>query len=73
MTETIQKLTQMLTQPNLNDKVMQNIIKSIFYGLWNFDKMINQHYLSSAIAEMMGKLGKKNGIYFFMEMMKFLS
>jgi hypothetical protein len=52
---------------------MQNIIKSIFYGLWNFDKMINQHYLSTAIAEMMGKLGKKNGFYFFMEMMKFLS
>jgi hypothetical protein len=65
MTETLQKLTHVLTQQNLNEKVLANTIKSIFYGLWNFDKMINQHYLSTAIAEMMGKIGKKNGFIFF--------
>jgi len=38
------------SQPLDQDQLLPNIIKSLFYGLWNFDKMINQHNLSTKIA-----------------------
>lgn len=66
------KLTHVLAQPSLTDKILESIIKSTFYGLWNFDKMINQHNLSTAIAEMLTKVPKKNAFMFLQAMLAFL-
>ena len=52
--------------------MLSNIIKSLFYGLWNFDKMINQHKLNTKISELMVKLLKKNGLIFFRALIEHL-
>lgn len=72
MNEVLPKLTHVLAQPSLADKALESIVKSIFYGLWNFDKMINQHNLSTAIAEMLIKVPKKNAFMFLHAMLTFL-
>lgn len=46
----------------LNPQTLSNIVKSLFFGLWNFDKMINQHNLNSRIAELLLKLPRKNAL-----------
>ena len=52
---------------------MDNIVKSLFYGLWNFDKMINQHNLSTKIASLLHKLSKKNCFNFFKNFINYLN
>ncbi len=51
MDDLLAKIQSILSTNSIEDeKVLANIIKSLFYGLWNFDKMINQHYLSTKIS-----------------------
>lgn len=50
MNDVLPKIINLLSQRDLSDKVLPNVVKSLFYGLWNFDKMINQHNLSTNIA-----------------------
>lgn len=68
MKDILPKITQVVAHINLtntqNEQILENIVKSIFYGLWNFDKMINQHNLSTNIADMLHKLPKKNAFSF---------
>jgi len=72
MEDTMTKIFNILTTVNESDVVMDNIIKSLFYGLWNFDKMINQHNLNLKIAELIGKLPKKISMIFFRTMLRYL-
>lgn len=49
---------------------MINMIKALFYGLWNFDKMINQHNLSTAISQLplqlpISGINKRIGLKFY--------
>lgn len=50
MNDVLGRITQQLGHTSLTDKTLEPIVKSLFYGLWNFDKMINQHNLSTQIA-----------------------
>ena len=51
MDHLITKIQSILASNAIEDpNIMSNIIKSLFYGLWNFDKMINQHNLSTRIS-----------------------
>ena len=60
------KIQSILSSSAIEEEtVLSNIVKSLFYGLWNFDKMINQHNLSTRIAELLVKIPKKNGLLFF--------
>jgi hypothetical protein len=52
--------------------IMDNIVKSLFFGLWNFDKMINQHNLNLKISEILLKLPKKTSLAFLRAMLKYL-
>lgn len=73
MHDVLPKLTHLLGQSNLSGEVMDNIVKSLFYGLWNFDKMINQHNLSTQISEILNKIPKKNAFAFLYAMLGFLN
>lgn len=67
------KIQTILSSNQIEDpKILNNIIKSLFYGLWNFDKMINQHQLSTRISELLLKIPKKNAFLFFKEMISYL-
>lgn len=72
MNEVLPKITHLLSQRELSEQILPNIVKSLFYGLWNFDKMINQHNLSTSIAEMLNKLPKKNAFLFLHEMLEYI-
>jgi hypothetical protein len=64
-----------LSSPTLDESTLTNIVKALFYGLWNFDKMINQHNLSTAIALLphsIPKENRKNGIRFYEAMYSYL-
>ena len=50
MDSILQDLLAYLASPDLHEPTLANIVKALFYGLWNFDKMINQHHLSTAIS-----------------------
>lgn len=50
MEDVLYRLQGLLSTHNLEETLLANIIKSLFYGLWNFDKMINQHNLSTRIS-----------------------
>lgn len=52
---------------------MPNIIKSLFYGLWNFDKMINQHNLSTRISELLVRVPKKSALMLFRGLVGYLT
>jgi hypothetical protein len=66
MDDVLYKIQTLLTSTNIEqENILANIIKSLFYGLWNFDKMINQHNLSTKIAELLLKVPKKNSLLFF--------
>lgn len=73
MNDVLAKLTQVLSQHGLQENVLKNAVKSIFYGLWNFDKMINQHNLSTNLAAMLTKLPKKNAFVFLKGMLLYLT
>jgi len=73
MHDILPKIIHLLTQHSLAAPVMDNIVKSLFFGLWNFDKMINQHNLSTCIAEMLTKVPKKNAFLFLSAMLAFLN
>lgn len=64
MDDVLLRLQALLSTPSIEESLLANIIKSLFYGLWNFDKMINQHNLSTRIAELLIKLPKKNALSF---------
>jgi len=72
MNDVIPKLTIVLSQHNLQEDVLNNAVKSIFYGLWNFDKMINQHNLSTNLATMLTKLPKKSAFVFLKAILAYL-
>ena len=68
MDSILAQLLAYLASPELDDSTLSNIVKALFYGLWNFDKMINQHNLSTAISLMPHSLPKevrKNGLRFY--------
>lgn len=73
MDDILVKIQTLLTGSN-NDLplIMDNIIKSLFFGLWNFDKMINQHNLNLKISELLVKLPKKTSLAFLRAMLKYL-
>jgi hypothetical protein len=50
MSDILLKITDLLCQHQLVPQIVDNVAKSLFYGLWNFDKMINQHHLSTNVA-----------------------
>lgn len=64
MEDILLRLQGLLSAQQLDDSLLNNVVKSLFYGLWNFDKMINQHNLSTRIAELLVKLPKKNALVF---------
>lgn len=72
MNDVLPKILLVIGQNNVQEEVMGNVVKSIFYGLWNFDKMINQHNLSMGIAGMLSKMSKKNAFVFLKAMLCYL-
>lgn len=64
MEDVLYRLQGLLSTPNIEEALLANIVKSLFFGLWNFDKMINQHNLSTRISELLIKLPRKNAIIF---------
>jgi hypothetical protein len=50
MDELLDKIQAVLTTCGDDPQVQNNVVKSLFYGLWNFDKMINQHNLNTRIS-----------------------
>ena len=72
MEDTLIKIQTILAGTNDTQLIMDNIIKSLFFGLWNFDKMINQHNLNLKISELLIKLPKKTSLLFFRAMLKYL-
>lgn len=73
MENLLNKIQAILASNSIEDEtLLMNIIKSLFYGLWNFDKMINQHNLSTKISELLLKIPKKNAILFFSHFMGYL-
>lgn len=73
MEDLLAKIQAILASSAVEDQqVLDNIVKSLFYGLWNFDKMINQHNLSTRISELLIKLPKKNSIIFFRRLLTYL-
>ena len=72
MEDTLFKIQTILAGTNDTQLIMDNIIKSLFFGLWNFDKMINQHNLNLKISELLIKLPKKTSLLFFRAMLKYL-
>lgn len=67
------KLQALLASPAIEQEhILANIIKSLFYGVWNFDKMINQHNLNTKISELLLKLPKKNAIIFLRAVLQYL-
>jgi DICT domain-containing protein len=73
MNEVLPKIVHLLNQHTLSAAVVENIVKSLFYGLWNFDKMVNQHALSTNIADILNKIPKKNAFFFLQSILNFLS
>jgi hypothetical protein len=73
MDELLSKIQTILSTNAIEDQVtLPKIIKSLFYGLWNFDKMINQHNLSTKISELLVKIPKKNALLFFQGFITYL-
>ena len=73
MDQLLIKIQSILSSNAIEDEnVLSNIVKSLFFGLWNFDKMINQHNLSTRISELLVKIPKKNGLLFFKAMIEHL-
>jgi hypothetical protein len=73
MENLLNKIQAVLASNSIEDEtLLMNIIKSLFYGLWNFDKMINQHNLSTKISELLLKIPKKNAILFFSHFIAYL-
>ena len=66
------KLQTLLSSTPLPPSLLTTVVKSIFYGVWNFDKMINQHALNTRLAEMLTKLPKKNSLAFLREIFRYL-
>jgi hypothetical protein len=64
MEEVLHRLQGHLSTPALDNALLANIVKSLFFGLWNFDKMVNQHNLSTRISELLLKLPRKNALLF---------
>jgi len=62
MDEVLKQIIAILAEPQLDPATLDKIVKSIFYGLWNFDKMINQHNLSAQISLIPSQIPKKNAI-----------
>ena len=51
MDQLLAKIQTLLSSNTIEDPtILANVVKSLFYGLWNFDKMINQHNLSTKIS-----------------------
>ncbi len=69
MEDVLFRLQGLLSTPNIEDTLLANIIKSLFFGLWNFDKMINQHNLSTRISELLIKIPRKNALIFLKAML----
>ena len=73
MEDLLAKIQAVLASNSIEDEaVLSNIIKSLFYGLWNFDKMINQHNLSTRISQLLLKMPKKNAVVFFKQFLGYL-
>lgn len=73
MEDVLSKLQSLLASPAIEQEhILANIIKSLFYGVWNFDKMINQHNLNTKISELLLKLPKKSAIIFLRAILKHL-
>lgn len=73
MEDLLNKIQTILASNSIEDeKILSSIVKSLFFGLWNFDKMINQHNLSTKISEMLVKLPKKNAFLFFKRLITYL-
>lgn len=72
MHEVLTKITSILAQPTLPSQTLHTMVKSLFYGLWNFDKMINQHNLSTQIADILHKIPKKNAFAFLSALFAYL-
>lgn len=53
MDSVLDDIRGILQQKDTGEQVVTTIVKSLFYGLWNFDKMINQHHLSTQIANLL--------------------
>ena len=73
MDQLLAKIQTILSSNTIEDPIiLANVVKSLFYGLWNFDKMINQHNLSTKISELLVKIPKKNGLLFFKAFIEYL-
>ena len=73
MHDVLAKICQILSLAPLSEETLNTVVKSMFYGLWNFDKMINQHNLSTLISEMLHKLPRKNAFQFLESLMNYLT
>lgn len=72
MEEVLTKLQGVLAVNPCEEAVLANAVKSLFFGLWNFDKMVNQHLLSTRISELLVKLPRKNALNFFRSFLSLL-
>ena len=50
MDQVLPKLQVLLSSTPLPTDLLPTIVKAVFYGVWNFDKMINQHLLNTRLA-----------------------
>jgi hypothetical protein len=72
MDEVLKQIVKILADPKLDKPTLEKIVKALFYGLWNFDKMINQHNLSTQISLIPSQISKKNGIEFYEALFDYL-
>jgi hypothetical protein len=72
MDEVLKQIVKILADASLDKPTLDKVVKSLFYGLWNFDKMINQHNLSTQISLIPSQITKKNAIEFYMALFDYI-
>jgi hypothetical protein len=72
MDEVLKQIIKILADASLDKPTLDKVVKSLFYGLWNFDKMINQHNLSTQISLIPSQITKKNAIEFYIALFDYL-
>lgn len=72
MDEVLKQIIKILADASLDKPTLDKVVKSLFYGLWNFDKMINQHNLSTQISLIPSQITKKNAIEFYIALFDYI-
>lgn len=72
MDEVLKQIVKILADVSLDKPTLDKVVKCFYIGLWNFDKMINQHNLSTQISLIPSQITKKNAIEFYMALFDYI-